>query len=160
MMLLTVYFQCSLQVGDVVLVEDDSVMENEFKLVGLQTLVCFLISCWLPVEINIGEISPCSWSVNRLCLYTRTLFSIELVWHHIDAAKVCNWYNDVNSFHISMLWKPKSSNYLTKNDSYLDFANSQVYTATLLSLFACKTFKYWFLLLIGVEQNYQIGLYC
>lgn len=32
------------QVGDVVLVEDESVIENDFKMVGLETLVC-LIFC-------------------------------------------------------------------------------------------------------------------
>ena len=30
----------SVQVGDVVLVEDESVIENEFKIAGLETLVC------------------------------------------------------------------------------------------------------------------------
>lgn len=34
----------SLQVGDVVLVQDESVMENEFKMVGLETLVCSIVS--------------------------------------------------------------------------------------------------------------------
>lgn len=31
---------CSSQVGDVVLVQDESVIENEFKMIGLDTLVC------------------------------------------------------------------------------------------------------------------------
>lgn len=30
----------ALQVGDVVLVEDETVIENEFKMIGLETLVC------------------------------------------------------------------------------------------------------------------------
>lgn len=34
----------SLQVGDVVLIQDESVMENEFKMVGLETLVCSIVS--------------------------------------------------------------------------------------------------------------------
>lgn len=34
----------SLQVGDVVLVQDESVMEDEFKMVGLETLVCSVVS--------------------------------------------------------------------------------------------------------------------
>ena len=34
----------SLQVGDVVLVQDESVMEDEFKMVGLETLVCSIVS--------------------------------------------------------------------------------------------------------------------
>lgn len=31
------------QVGDVVLVQDESVTDNEFKMVGLETLVCFTV---------------------------------------------------------------------------------------------------------------------
>lgn len=52
MILLTVCFQHSIQVGDFVLVEDESVMENEFKLIGLQTLVCSLTSCWFLMGIT------------------------------------------------------------------------------------------------------------
>ena len=44
-----------MQVGDVVLVQDESVMENEFKMVGLETLVCSLVSSpTQPHKMNIS----------------------------------------------------------------------------------------------------------
>ncbi|KAK4345642.1 hypothetical protein RND71_035818 [Anisodus tanguticus] len=50
------------QVGDVVLVEDESVMENEFKLVGLQTLVGYNIVT--PHQRNIGKVRSYTFNIN------------------------------------------------------------------------------------------------
>lgn len=50
------------QVGDVVLVEDESVMENEFKLVGLQTLVGYNVVT--PRQRNIGKVRGYTFNIN------------------------------------------------------------------------------------------------
>jgi hypothetical protein len=40
------------QVGDVVLVPDESVIDDEYKMIGLDTLVCFTVSCDFTCESN------------------------------------------------------------------------------------------------------------
>ncbi|CAN4118243.1 unnamed protein product [Withania somnifera] len=50
------------QVGDVVLVEDESVMENEFKLIGLQTLVGYNVVT--PRQQNIGKVRGYTFNIN------------------------------------------------------------------------------------------------
>ncbi|XP_009615720.1 uncharacterized protein [Nicotiana tomentosiformis] len=50
------------QVGDVVLIEDESVMENEFKLVGLQTLVGYNVVT--PRQRNIGKVRGYTFNIN------------------------------------------------------------------------------------------------
>lgn len=41
------------QVGDVVLVPDEGVIDNGYTMVGLETLVCFTVSCGLNLCIII-----------------------------------------------------------------------------------------------------------
>lgn len=60
------------------LVGDESVMENEFKLIGLQTLVYSLTSCWFPMWITDtrstweiflhapGQLTNCVYELNSL----------------------------------------------------------------------------------------------
>ncbi|KAJ8570790.1 hypothetical protein K7X08_037762 [Anisodus acutangulus] len=50
------------QVGDVVLVEDEHVMENEFKLVELQTLVGYNVVT--PRQRNIGKVRGYTFNIN------------------------------------------------------------------------------------------------
>lgn len=50
------------QVGDFVLVEDESVMENEFKLIGLQTLVGYNVVT--PHQRNIGKVRGYTFNIN------------------------------------------------------------------------------------------------
>ncbi|XP_059296446.1 uncharacterized protein LOC132049596 isoform X1 [Lycium ferocissimum] len=50
------------QVGDVVLVEDESVMENEIKLVGLQTLVGYNVVT--PRQRNIGKVRGYTFNIS------------------------------------------------------------------------------------------------
>ncbi|XP_062166335.1 uncharacterized protein LOC133872756 isoform X2 [Alnus glutinosa] len=50
------------QVGDVVLVRDESVMENEFKMVGLETLVGYKVVT--PGRRNIGKVRGYSFNIN------------------------------------------------------------------------------------------------
>nr|XP_027068370.1 uncharacterized protein LOC113693834 isoform X4 [Coffea arabica] len=49
-------------VGDVVLVEDESVMENDFKLVGLETLVGYTVAT--PGRRNIGKVRGYNFDIN------------------------------------------------------------------------------------------------
>lgn len=41
------------QVGDVVLVPDEGVIDNGYTMIGLETLVCFTVSCGLNLCIII-----------------------------------------------------------------------------------------------------------
>ncbi|XP_057754466.1 uncharacterized protein LOC130973814 [Arachis stenosperma] len=50
------------QVGDVVLVPDESVIENEFKMVGLETLVGYKVVT--PSQRNIGKVRGYKFSLN------------------------------------------------------------------------------------------------
>ncbi|KAL3531594.1 hypothetical protein ACH5RR_005115 [Cinchona calisaya] len=50
------------KVGDVLLVEDESVMEHDFKLVGLETLVGYTVIT--PCGRNIGKVREYSFNVN------------------------------------------------------------------------------------------------
>ncbi|XP_027068367.1 uncharacterized protein [Coffea arabica] len=50
------------KVGDVVLVEDESVMENDFKLVGLETLVGYTVAT--PGRRNIGKVRGYNFDIN------------------------------------------------------------------------------------------------
>ncbi|XP_027177303.1 uncharacterized protein LOC113776362 isoform X3 [Coffea eugenioides] len=49
-------------VGDVVLVEDESVMENDFKLIGLETLVGYTVAT--PGRRNIGKVRGYNFDIN------------------------------------------------------------------------------------------------
>lgn len=50
-------FEDICQVGDVVLVEDESVIENEYNLVGLHSLVGYNVVT--SRRRNVGKVSPC-----------------------------------------------------------------------------------------------------
>ncbi|XP_027177301.1 uncharacterized protein LOC113776362 isoform X1 [Coffea eugenioides] len=50
------------KVGDVVLVEDESVMENDFKLIGLETLVGYTVAT--PGRRNIGKVRGYNFDIN------------------------------------------------------------------------------------------------
>ncbi|ESR42843.1 hypothetical protein CICLE_v10012138mg [Citrus x clementina] len=50
------------QVGDVVLIEDESVMENDFKMVGLDTLVGYRVVT--PGRQNIGKVRGYTFNIN------------------------------------------------------------------------------------------------
>ncbi|KAL2557588.1 uncharacterized protein Fot_02327 [Forsythia ovata] len=50
------------QVGDVILVEDENVMENEFKLVGLETLVGYTVVT--PSRRSIGKVRGYTFNIN------------------------------------------------------------------------------------------------
>ncbi|XP_027351553.1 uncharacterized protein LOC113862651 isoform X2 [Abrus precatorius] len=50
------------QVGDVVLVQDESVIDNEFKMVGLETLVGYKVVT--PSRRNIGKVRGYTFSIN------------------------------------------------------------------------------------------------
>ncbi|XP_062073011.1 uncharacterized protein LOC133777438 isoform X2 [Humulus lupulus] len=50
------------QVGDVVLVEDETVIENEFKMVGLETLVGYKVVT--PDRQNIGKVRGYTFNIN------------------------------------------------------------------------------------------------
>lgn len=49
-------FSFSLQVGDVVLVHDETVMDNDFKMGGLETLVHFVV--YKRKSLLLGMIAP------------------------------------------------------------------------------------------------------
>ncbi|RDX58199.1 hypothetical protein CR513_62499, partial [Mucuna pruriens] len=57
----TVYL-VALPVGDVVLVQDESVTDNEFKMVGLETLVGYKVVT--PSRRNIGKVRGYTFSIN------------------------------------------------------------------------------------------------
>ncbi|XP_060176659.1 uncharacterized protein LOC132606952 isoform X2 [Lycium barbarum] len=70
------------QVGDVVLVEDESVMENEFKLVGLQTLVGYNVVT--SRQRNIGKVST-------YCLFVEDVVDVlsdTIVVHEAAASRL------------------------------------------------------------------------
>ncbi|XP_059296448.1 uncharacterized protein LOC132049596 isoform X3 [Lycium ferocissimum] len=70
------------QVGDVVLVEDESVMENEIKLVGLQTLVGYNVVT--PRQRNIGKVST-------YCLFVEDVVDVlsdTIVVHEAAASRL------------------------------------------------------------------------
>ncbi|BAT83900.1 hypothetical protein LR48_Vigan503s003300 [Vigna angularis] len=50
------------QVGDVVLVQDESVMDNEFKMIGLETLVGYKVVT--PSQRNIGKVRGYTFCIN------------------------------------------------------------------------------------------------
>ncbi|OIW07443.1 hypothetical protein TanjilG_19284 [Lupinus angustifolius] len=50
------------QVGDVILVQDESVTENEFKMIGLETLVGYKVVT--PSQRNIGKVRGYTFSIN------------------------------------------------------------------------------------------------
>lgn len=50
------------QVGDVVLIQDESIMENEFKMVGLETLVGYNVVT--PSRRNIGKVRGYNFNIN------------------------------------------------------------------------------------------------
>ncbi|GAY32279.1 hypothetical protein CUMW_001570 [Citrus unshiu] len=57
-----VYFPVHDMVGDVVLIEDESVMENDFKMVGLDTLVGYRVVT--PGRQNIGKVRGYTFNIN------------------------------------------------------------------------------------------------
>ncbi|KAE9618221.1 hypothetical protein Lal_00041826 [Lupinus albus] len=50
------------QVGDVILVQDESVIENDFKMIGLETLVGYKVIT--PSQRNIGKVRGYTFSIN------------------------------------------------------------------------------------------------
>lgn len=64
------------QVGDVVLVEDERVMENEFKLVGLQTLVGYNVVT--PRQRNIGKVRGYTFNINSGAVESLELDSLGI----------------------------------------------------------------------------------
>ncbi|KAM3287931.1 hypothetical protein P3S67_021361 [Capsicum chacoense] len=64
------------QVGDVVLVEDETVMENEFKLVGLQTLVGYNVVT--PRQRNIGKVRGYTFNINSGAVESLELDSLGI----------------------------------------------------------------------------------
>ncbi|KAK7847295.1 hypothetical protein CFP56_006733 [Quercus suber] len=69
----------SLQVGDVVLIQDESVMENEFKMVGLETLVGYKVVT--PARRNIGKVRGYSFNINSGAIESLELdsFGISII---------------------------------------------------------------------------------
>jgi len=75
------------QVGDVILVQDESVIDNEFKMIGLETLVCFTIlkdsNLWITFfyMIYLSSLSGTIWIRSCLCALhgTQTLDVAEAV---------------------------------------------------------------------------------
>uniref|UniRef100_A0A2N9FT64 PRC-barrel domain-containing protein n=1 Tax=Fagus sylvatica TaxID=28930 RepID=A0A2N9FT64_FAGSY len=67
------------QVGDVVLVQDESVMENEFKMVGLETLVGYKVVT--PARRNIGKVRGYSFNINSGAIESLELdsFGISII---------------------------------------------------------------------------------
>lgn len=67
------------QVGDVVLVEDESFMENDFKMVGLETLVGYKVVT--PGQRNIGKVRGYSFNINSGAVESLELdsFGISLI---------------------------------------------------------------------------------
>ncbi|KAB1200316.1 hypothetical protein CJ030_MR0G007651 [Morella rubra] len=67
------------QVGDVVLVEDESFMENDFKMVGLETLVGYKVVT--PGRRNIGKVRGYSFNINSGAVESLELdsFGISLI---------------------------------------------------------------------------------
>ncbi|KAE8056748.1 hypothetical protein FH972_013491 [Carpinus fangiana] len=67
------------QVGDVVLVQDESVMENEFKMVGLETLVGYKVVT--PGRRNIGKVRGYSFNINSGAIESLELdsFGISII---------------------------------------------------------------------------------
>lgn len=53
-MLLSIMYEFSncLQVGDVVLVQEENCIQNEFKTIGLETLVCSAVSLLTTFEVR------------------------------------------------------------------------------------------------------------
>ncbi|KAK4724889.1 hypothetical protein R3W88_027668 [Solanum pinnatisectum] len=64
------------QVGDVVLVGDESVMENEFKLVGLQTLVGYNVVT--PRQRNVGKVRGYTFNINSGAVESLELDSLGI----------------------------------------------------------------------------------
>ncbi|XP_030926916.1 uncharacterized protein LOC115953417 isoform X2 [Quercus lobata] len=67
------------QVGDVVLIQDESVMENEFKMVGLETLVGYKVVT--PARRNIGKVRGYSFNINSGAIESLELdsFGISII---------------------------------------------------------------------------------
>ncbi|TMX03292.1 hypothetical protein EJD97_017158 [Solanum chilense] len=64
------------QVGDVVLVGDESVMENEFKLIGLQTLVGYNVVT--PRQRNVGKVRGYTFNINSGAVESLELDSLGI----------------------------------------------------------------------------------
>ncbi|KAL5537840.1 hypothetical protein UlMin_044449 [Ulmus minor] len=67
------------QVGDVVLVEDEAVIENEFKMVGLETLVGYKVVT--PGRRNIGKVRGYTFNINSGAIESLELdsFGISII---------------------------------------------------------------------------------
>ncbi|EXB74400.1 hypothetical protein L484_004219 [Morus notabilis] len=67
------------QVGDVVLVEDETVIENEFKMIGLETLVGYKVVT--PSRRNIGKVRGYTFNVNSGAIESLELdsFGISII---------------------------------------------------------------------------------
>ncbi|XP_042946636.1 uncharacterized protein LOC122279830 isoform X1 [Carya illinoinensis] len=67
------------QVGDVILVKDESVMENEFKMIGLETLVGYKVVT--PGRRNIGKVRGYSLNINSGAIESLELdsFGISII---------------------------------------------------------------------------------
>ncbi|KAG6640329.1 uncharacterized protein LOC122279830 isoform X2 [Carya illinoinensis] len=75
----TFLFEDISQVGDVILVKDESVMENEFKMIGLETLVGYKVVT--PGRRNIGKVRGYSLNINSGAIESLELdsFGISII---------------------------------------------------------------------------------
>ncbi|XP_071738423.1 uncharacterized protein [Rutidosis leptorrhynchoides] len=73
------FLEDTIQVGDMVLVEDESVMDNEFKMVGLETLVGY--SVVTPGRRDIGKVRGYTFNINSGAIESLELdsFGISII---------------------------------------------------------------------------------
>ncbi|WVZ09006.1 hypothetical protein V8G54_022352 [Vigna mungo] len=100
------------QVGDVVLVQDESVMDNEFKMIGLETLVGYKVVT--PSQRNIGKVRGYTFCINSGAVEELELdsFGLSIIPSSLEIRNLCSGggntgailLNDDHSRHVR--WRP------------------------------------------------------